>query len=52
MERMIDMYLIKENSRVLGRVHTRFEAKNAKRDAEKINEIFGDGKKVIIEKKD
>ena len=44
------MYIIKENSRVLGRVHTRFEAENAKRDAEKINEIFGDGEEVTIEK--
>ena len=43
-------YLIKENGRVLGRLHTKFEAKNAKRDAKKINEIFGEGKKVKIEK--
>ena len=44
------MYLIKEGNRVLARVHTRFKAENAKRDAEKINEIFGDGEKVKIEK--
>ena len=44
------MHIIKEGNRVLGRVNTRFAAENTKRDAEKINDIFGDGDKVTIEK--
>ena len=49
---VINVYIIKEGGRVLGRVNTKFEAENAKRDAEEINRIFGDGEEVTIEKED
>ncbi|MCF8002515.1 MAG: hypothetical protein K9K76_11760 [Halanaerobiales bacterium] len=44
------MYILKEDGKEFGRCNTKFEADNAKRDREKLNEITGKNHNVKIEK--
>ncbi|MFW6030064.1 MAG: hypothetical protein ACOCRO_07390 [Halanaerobiales bacterium] len=44
------MYILKENGREWGKAHTKFEAENAKRDREKLNELIDQESNVTVEK--